>query len=242
MRPCRQLRRSATNVPVVCITALLASLLWLPLASAPADAQDEAASEDGVRETPRIYKWIDENGIAHYTTDRSRIPAGLQERFDQLGSAPPPLEREAASATAPSAAPADGTGAAAAAATASTRRRRTSADSFDTWASRNRSSVERDAWDEGEFENEVVDVPRVLSAEELAAIEAERVEIDQLITALEAEVAASEDFLKEWVSVAGTTPLDREDDGSFQSAARLLPEQLAELAALRQRRDALETP
>ena len=82
----------------------------------------------------------------------------------------------------------------------------------------------------------------MLSADDLAAIQAERVDIDQQILALEAEVAASEDFLKEWVSVAGTTPLDREDDGSFQSAAQLLPQQLAELAALRERLDALETP
>ncbi|HEY8494154.1 MAG TPA: hypothetical protein VIN04_09695, partial [Myxococcota bacterium] len=32
------------------------------------------------------YKWIDENGVAHYTTDRERIPASIRDRVIQGGS------------------------------------------------------------------------------------------------------------------------------------------------------------
>lgn len=45
-----------------------------------ATAQD--APEDA---PPRIYRWIDENGIAHYTTERDRIPAALRNRVGGLG-------------------------------------------------------------------------------------------------------------------------------------------------------------
>jgi hypothetical protein len=36
-------------------------------------------------ETPVIYKWVDEHGIAHYTTDRNRIPSSLRDRVEQIG-------------------------------------------------------------------------------------------------------------------------------------------------------------
>lgn len=62
---------------------LFAALFGLALAD-PAEAQLHlaAAAEEG-RESggQRIYRWIDENGIAHYTTDPARIPAPLRERI-----------------------------------------------------------------------------------------------------------------------------------------------------------------
>ncbi|MCP5057525.1 MAG: hypothetical protein GY937_12490 [bacterium] len=52
-----------------------ALLLAVGIAAVSAAAQD--APEDT---SPRIYRWIDENGIAHYTTERERIPAALRNR------------------------------------------------------------------------------------------------------------------------------------------------------------------
>lgn len=34
-------------------------------------------------EAPVIYKWVDEHGVAHYTTDRGRIPAAIRDRVVQ---------------------------------------------------------------------------------------------------------------------------------------------------------------
>jgi hypothetical protein len=38
-------------------------------------------------EQPAIYKWVDEHGVAHYTTDRERIPAAIRNRIEQRGPA-----------------------------------------------------------------------------------------------------------------------------------------------------------
>jgi len=51
----------------------LAAALWAAGALA-------AVAEEGESGGQRIYRWIDENGIAHYTTDPARIPAPLRER------------------------------------------------------------------------------------------------------------------------------------------------------------------
>ncbi len=48
------------------------------------------ASRSAVAETPTIYKWIDENGVAHYTTDRSRIPSEIGTRVERAPSVSPP--------------------------------------------------------------------------------------------------------------------------------------------------------
>lgn len=56
---------------------LLAAVGALGLGAPPARAVDK----------PVIYKWVDENGVAHYTTDRSRIPAAIRDRVIQGGDA-----------------------------------------------------------------------------------------------------------------------------------------------------------
>jgi hypothetical protein len=61
------------------------ALALLTLAGAPALADDASSP-------PRIYRWIDENGIAHYATDLERVPEELREQ---------PLRREDASPQAP---------------------------------------------------------------------------------------------------------------------------------------------
>ena len=48
---------------------------------------------------PRIYKWVDSNGIAHYTTDPDRIPKALRNRIESVERTRP--TPEAAAATSP---------------------------------------------------------------------------------------------------------------------------------------------
>ena len=50
-----------------------------------------ALAEEGAT-PPRIYRWVDENGIAHYTTSLERVPDELRDQ---------PLRREEVSAQAP---------------------------------------------------------------------------------------------------------------------------------------------
>lgn len=57
-------------------TPLLLVALALSLAGAPALAAPDDA--------PRIYRWVDSDGIAHYTTDPERIPAALRGRVPDL--------------------------------------------------------------------------------------------------------------------------------------------------------------
>jgi len=58
-----------------CLLALVLALAGF--ASAP------AAADDAPARTP-IYKWVDANGIAHYTTDPDRIPAEVRGLADEL--------------------------------------------------------------------------------------------------------------------------------------------------------------
>jgi hypothetical protein len=52
-----------------------------------------ASAEEGAT-APHIYRWIDENGVAHYTTSLERVPEELREQ---------PLRREEISPNAPAA-------------------------------------------------------------------------------------------------------------------------------------------
>ena len=66
---------------------LARALAWAPLccglliAGGPAPAADDNPQ-------PRIFKWVDEHGIAHYTTDESRIPRAIRKRMRSLGPTP----------------------------------------------------------------------------------------------------------------------------------------------------------
>jgi hypothetical protein len=53
-----------------------------------------AFADEGDAAPPRIYRWIDENGVAHYTTNLERVPEELRDQ---------PLRREEVSAGAPAA-------------------------------------------------------------------------------------------------------------------------------------------
>ena len=81
-----------------------AAALAIPLLCAGAS---HAAEEEPER--PTIYKWVDENGIAHYTTDRKRVPKNLRNkirdvdemRAEQAIPPPPPPPPAPPSAGAP---------------------------------------------------------------------------------------------------------------------------------------------
>ena len=68
---------------------LAAGLVAAAMAGFPMSA---AAAAD--EEKPRIYRWIDADGIVHYTTDLERVPTSLRGRI----AAPPPQAPEAAAA------------------------------------------------------------------------------------------------------------------------------------------------
>lgn len=56
-------------------TGLMAGLLALPLAA-----------------SAQVYKWVDENGVTHYTLERQEIPPQLRQRLRPIapGALPPP--------------------------------------------------------------------------------------------------------------------------------------------------------
>jgi hypothetical protein len=60
------------------------ALAGVVLCMAPWMASASYSAEEG---RPSIYKWVDENGVAHYTTDPERIPERLRERIRRLPSA-----------------------------------------------------------------------------------------------------------------------------------------------------------
>ncbi len=64
------------------LPTLLASLFLGALGAALPDVPWLGAGTARA-EPPVIYKWVDEHGIAHYTTDRNRIPAAIRDRVVQ---------------------------------------------------------------------------------------------------------------------------------------------------------------
>jgi hypothetical protein len=89
-------------------------LLWslALVAGGVLGAVGPVGAEEAVETTPRIYKWVDANGIAHYTTDPETIPRNLRDRFLPLRDAleragePVPAEQAAPSPEPAAAAPA----------------------------------------------------------------------------------------------------------------------------------------
>ena len=68
------------------VSASAVAAFAIALSLAPFTTLARAAeSEDAPATTPVIYKWIDENGIAHYTTDRERIPSAIRDRVESRG-------------------------------------------------------------------------------------------------------------------------------------------------------------
>lgn len=181
-----------------------------------AAAQDEPAP-------PRIYRWVDENGIAHYTTDAERIPKSLRRRF---GLPAQPLARESLDARAPTSVvpPAPGHGP-------------------DAWAAQEKSALPAveagpregspEELAEGFSEVPVLRTADASSLDRLAQLELR-------IAELAASIAADEDTLSAFIGNPGQgDAVELSDTPEFRQIAGRLPKRLQELEALRNERDAL---
>jgi hypothetical protein len=183
---------------------LLAAAL-LALAASGAAAEDEAP---GAR--PRIYRWVDDNGIAHYTTDPERIPAALRSRIAE----PAPLVRKELEARAPQ----------------TTR---------ESWAATDRPPSVAPAAPEGDAESlgPVGDFSDEENPQARARREQLDARISELEAAIARDEEALKARISD-PSSGG--PLVAGDDPEFRTIASRLPEQLAELRQLREERASLE--
>lgn len=199
--------------------SLLLALALLALAHpAPARAADEPSA-------PRIYRWVDENGIAHYTTDPERIPKSLRRRY---GLPAEPLRNEPLDARAPAPAPATPT-------------------SPDAWASQEKGAAPAPPiaapvpegapeWNAGAPTDVAAAPPASGSAGERLA------QIELRIAELSASIAADEDKLSGWISdPSASDTVTLADQPEFREIAQRLPRRIQELEALQRERDALQT-
>jgi hypothetical protein len=209
---------------------LLRALLLLALGSTPAAAS--AAEEGEAPAPPRIYRWVDANGVAHYTTEEDRIPPSLRRRF---GLPTQPLERKPVDARAPGAetpAPAPAEPSA----------------GVDAWVSQERGAAPAAAapegaapaapapeWNDGEAALPPVSANAADGATRLA-------EIELRIAELSAAIAADEDAISAWIGdPQGGDAVELGQKPEFREIATRLPERIQELEALRRERDALES-
>jgi hypothetical protein len=191
--------------------------LLLALALAGSVLPGFAAAEDEPT-PPRIYRWVDENGIAHYTTEAERIPKSLRRRF---GLPAQPLERESLDARAPAAAapPTPGRGP-------------------DAWAAQEKSAAPpAPASCRGAAGG---DIPRGGRPDSPRRPTADRLASSSRIAELSAAVAADEDTLAAFIGEPGQgDAIELADKPEFREIAGRLPRRLEELEALRSERDAL---
>jgi hypothetical protein len=211
------------------LCALLGLLLGVSLALARASA-----------DPPRIFKWVDSNGIAHYTIDPERVPKALRGRIESIerearpmqpSFEPPPTAVAPAPAEAlPTEAPSPREAAGASVIAPPTVR-----SSGEAWATRDAAPRLRRGSSllaEGDA-----------TPEQREARAAEREAMDARIAALEAEITRDENVLKDLIADPGIdeeTPLF--DRPEFLEVSRRLPQLQAQLQELRDQREQLETP
>jgi hypothetical protein len=210
----------------------LPALLLLAFVSAPA-ATRAAEPGEAPAPPPRIYRWVDANGVAHYTTDEDRIPPSLRRRF---GLPTQPLERKPVDARAPG--PESGAPAPTPAEPSA---------GVDAWISQERGATPAPAvegatpavpaaeWDDGEAGLPAVSANAAEGADRLAQIELR-------IAELSAAIAADEDALSAWIGdPQGGDAVELGQKPEFREIATRLPKRIQELEALRRERDALES-
>jgi hypothetical protein len=203
----------ALRSPLLVVVAVLATLLLLPGAGLG-------------QERPVIYKWVDQNGIAHYTTDPDRVPDELRGltrelRRDHRAVAPEPAPPEPAQE--------------------------------DPWAAVS-PSVEEDPWAVATEEpsslwavtDSASDLPAgpaddddAFAATDPARKEALR-QLEAQIAALEVEIARDEDRLKDWLTDPTIEADEAADDAEFRAIARRLPELHARMQELLEEKASVE--
>jgi hypothetical protein len=236
---------------------LAASLGALPPVRA-ADAEQSGESEVSADEepTPKIYKWVDEHGVAHYTTDFDRIPDYLRDRVKELGPPKAALTRKRIEAGAPPIRTPPAAKVDPGEAAEVQRGNAAEVHRGDAWATRDRSyRGPGDLWDAGDPYADHVGaaVVSAVPGETVPVVsEAEKEEqrryleeLDERIASLQTDIAESEEALKVLVAIPvaeGGGALAMADDPGFREVAGRLPGLLAELRALEDERAQLETP
>jgi hypothetical protein len=193
----------------------VASLVLFATAG-PATSQQE-------RTRPVIYKWVDINGIAHYTTDPDDIPSELRDRLDEVRRQRPTQPEEPAEPAQPA-----------------------PLDLDDPWAE---VSVEKpdDLWvvqdslgspDEIGSDDPFGEDPARDPAAERRR-KAEQQALDQRIADLRAQISVDEELLKTWIANPEVDPVMAADDPEFREVALRLPRLHSDLAELEQKRQAM---
>jgi len=265
--PSRRIEAMRAARLALCLAVAIgaAPTLWVTEAVPAEPEESEAAADESP--APTIYKWIDEHGIAHYTTDLDRIPGDLRDRVGRLGPPDATLKRTPVEASAPArpspSAPEFDEGEARPSRSAPEfdegearpSRSAPELDEGEEWAVRDRGvrGVERprDAWDQGDpYAGQAAAAP--VAEGELPPSEAELEdrrqrleELDGRIAALQTDIAAREEALKALLVVPvpeGGGPLAMADDPTFREAADHLPKLLASLRALQDERAELAAP
>ena len=198
--------------------------LLLAVALAAAGLPGFAAADAGAA-PPRIYRWVDENGIAHYTTDPDRIPKSLRRRF---GLPAEPLRSEPLDARAPA-----------------TPVPPAPARDPDAWATEEKRA--EPAVEAGP--RALGPEPAKAESAEVAALQAGTAPAGDALARLElriaelaASIAADEDALSAYVGdPSQTDAVELADRPEFREIAARLPKRLQELEALRRERDALQS-
>jgi hypothetical protein len=171
---------------------------------------------------PRIYRWVDENGIAHYTTDPERIPASLRRRY---GLPAEPLRSAPLDAHAP--APPQ------------------SAPAPEAWAAQEKGAAPPPLSTPRSEPTPADGEWREATAADVAAgpVPSDRIsQIELRIAELSASIAADEDALSAWIGdPAAGDPIELGAKPEFREIAQRLPKRIQELEALQRERDALVT-
>jgi hypothetical protein len=227
--------------------SLLPALALAALALAPLA---RASEEPGA--PPTIYKWVDANGVAHYTTDLSRVPRSVRGTVRALGGrsategraeseglaasdrepavappAEPPPEWDTGDAPVPPP-------------------RAPAPAGPERWADSDRPfdvPPEEGGGAAPESQTAAVaaaDAEPALSAEDRAL---RLRDLDARIATLEADIASDEDALKGFLAVpAPEDPAQIAYDDTFREVAERLPRRLAELRSLQGERAQLDQP
>jgi hypothetical protein len=182
-----------------------------------------SVSADEETPPPRIYRWVDENGIAHYTSDPERIPKSLRRRY---GLPAEPMKSERLDAHAPTAGPAAPPPAVA------------PSSEPDAWAAQEKGDAPAPRATTGASASADVAAGPV----EAAAAGDRLSQIELRIAELSASIAADEDALSAWIGdPAAGDAIELGDKPEFREIAKRLPKRIQELEALQKERDALES-
>jgi hypothetical protein len=195
------------------VRAWAVASLVLFVTAGPATSQEQTTR-------PVIYKWVDINGIAHYTTDPDDIPDELRDRLAELRR-----QRPAKPVEDPEPAP---------------------VDPDDPWAE---VILEEpgDLWvvqdspgsEDGIGTDDLfAESPTSDPAEQRRRM-AEQQALDLQIHDLQAQISVDEELLKTWIANPDVDPVNAADDPDFREVALRLPRLHSDLAELEEKRQAM---